>query len=155
MATVEDKNVKCPVTVSIIYRSDSGNLCAVTRRFTVEAHMEQMEPGMEAQVLEVHCGEVYASAAAGGLELRLPVDFDILITRKVNIMPITEISVLEDSPIDTQNRPSLIVICTDGKPDIWALAKKYNSTPELISSANSLKETEGQSSRTLLIPKAR
>jgi hypothetical protein len=155
VAMIEDKNVKCPVTVSIIYRSDSGNLCAVTRRFAVEAPMEQLEPGMEAQVLDVRCGEAYASAAAGGLELRLPVDFDILITRKVNIMPITEISVLEDSPIDNQNRPSVIVVCTDGKPDIWALAKKYNSTPELINAANPQKDAEGQSRRMLLIPKAR
>ena len=155
VAAVENNSVKCPVTVSIVFRSDSGNLRAVTRRFNVEANMEQLEPGMEAQVHQVSFGDSYASAAAGGLELRLPVDFDVLITRKVNIMPITEITVLEDSPIDNQNRPSVIVICTDGKPDIWALAKKYNSTPELIAAANSLNEAEGQSGRLLIIPKAR
>lgn len=150
IAEVSGGRVRCPVTVTVIYSDDADVIRSVRRSFTVESSVE-IGPLMEAAVTEIRGAEAFASPAAGGLEFRMPVDIDLLITSRHRCSAITGIEVDEESPVNTSQWPSVTVLMRRDGADVWELAKRYRSTPELIEMANS---GEGDDN-LLLIPRAR
>lgn len=86
--------------------------------------------------------DIYASITTGGLEIKMPVDINLFITRSAPILSIVSINVDEENPIDSSAKPYLIIVNLDRSFDLWPLAKKYGSTPEMIASANGFEETE-------------
>ena len=144
--------VRCQVTVRVMYRDDTDVLRNISKNFSLESNSE-IEPPMEASVTEMRCVESFASPTSGGLELRVPFDIDLLIIERQKHNMITSMESDEDAPMNTANWPSVTVLMIDGEPDIWKLAKKYRSTPELIEAANASEEEH--SGELLLIPKAR
>ena len=149
---VRGKNVNCPVMIKLMYREDSGKICCTSKQYIVQATVE-LEPDSELCVTAVRAPEVYATGAAGGIDIRVPLDIDVVITSKLGLAPITGIELSEEPVSARSDRPSVTVV-VPGNMDTWELAKRYRSTPELIDAANALEEG-GVPGKVLLIPRWR
>lgn len=145
----EGGRVSVPLAVQAIYRTESGGTASVGRRLAVECGAE-LEPGCAARVMGVRSAEVYAAPAAGGLEIRLPVEITVLVTKKVSLQEVKGLSLDMEAPLSSAGRPSVTVVPFDGA-DIWSIAKKYRTTPALILAANPEMPEKGM----LLIPRSR
>lgn len=152
-ATAEGSSVQCPLNVQLLYRSESGAICRTSARYTVQSSQE-LEEGTSLLVHNVHCGEAYAAPAAGGIELRIPVELFGEISMEQTVTAVTAISFDETQEEQTQERPSLYLLYAGASDTVWKLAKRYGSTPELIRSANGMEEQAEPEQTLLLIPRA-
>jgi hypothetical protein len=96
------------------------------------------------------CTEIYASPATGGLEIRLSVEMAVLVTTKISLQAVKGLSLDMEAPLSSAGRPSVTVVPSDGN-DVWNIAKRYRTTPALISAANPEMPAKGM----LLIPRTR
>jgi hypothetical protein len=131
---LESNAVSVPLTVQALYTTDSGEVCSITRKMSVQSAVE-LEQGASARVTSLRCSEAYASPTAGGLELRLPVEITALVTGRRDLVAVLGLSLDMEKPLTASGRPSVTVVPMEGN-DIWSLAKKYLSTPSLIAEAN-------------------
>jgi hypothetical protein len=146
--------IRCSILMCCIYRGESGNIGKVSKRFSVESAVE-VDADMELHVTRVSCAEVYATVASNGIELRLPIDMDFTVVRKAMLKSVTSIMMDEENPLNNLSKPSLTALYPGAGADIWGLAKKYGSTPELITQANELPEDGSIFGQLLLIPRER
>ncbi len=142
--------VKVPLAVHLLYMTDRDTVSSLCRKTECEMPLAAPEdavllPGCP------RCAEPYASPAAGGLELRLPLVVDASARETGTIRAVVSLSLDMDAPLSPGGVPSVMVVRSRGG-DLWALAKKYRSTPELIAAANPQPPEEGG---FLLIPRAR
>ena len=90
------------------------------------------------------------------MEVRLAIDYSIMLLSPKEVRPILRISYNQDAPLDLSDKPSLMVYRVKKGDTMWNLAKAYRSTTDLINRANNLPENEhliiGQ---LLVIPKIR
>jgi len=150
---VKDGSAGCVISVHAIYRAESGAVSSVGRSYTVETPLE-LPGGMKASLLSLHCPEIFATPAAGGIEVRLPVDMRLALTAMQEMRPVSSIGFSEgDTPL--RERPSLIIRCASEGDSLWSLAKRGCSTMELIRTVNGLEGETLPAGRALLIPKAR
>ena len=147
------REVICPATVNVIYRDDSGRICSTDKAFEVRVSIE-LENAMEVNVTNVSCTEVYASGAAGGMEIRVPFDIDLAVISQRGVEVVSGIELSDEPVAERSERPSVTVVSAESA-DIWELAKKYRSTPELIAAANSLAGSDVDAGNVLLIPSVR
>ena len=152
-ATVKDGTIQCPIRVQMLYRSETSTVCRAEARYTVESSQE-VENGAALVIREVRCGEAYAVPAAGGIEVRVPVELLGAIMQEQEITAVTGIAPAETTEGEAREKPSLYLLQTDPTDTIWALAKRYGSTPELIRAANEMEAEEEAGQRLLLIPRA-
>ena len=145
---LEEGKAKLPLNVRILCRSERGGAVAVTRRLSAE-----LSGKTEGRLLCAvgRCGEPYAAAASGALELRVPVEAELCLeeSRAIRVLDTLELDM--ESPLDFANRASVTVVQRRGV-DLWSLAKKYGSTPELIAAANPKCDED---TLFLLIPRCR
>lgn len=151
-ASCEAGTLKCPVAVTVIYAGPDGNIYSVSRRLTAEARTELGEDEYAALV-RASCAEASAAPSAGGLDLRLLIDFELLAVRRLSISQIEAVSCGE--PLDISKLPSVTVIRAAKGQSLWQLGKKYHSTAKLIAAQNALEDGESAEGRLLLIPTAR
>ena len=134
-AGVSGNEIRVPVAVKLLYRNEFGTLCCASKSIVAEVQVE-LTAGAELSVADVRVTEVIATATTGGVELRIPVDIDILVSERRSLTNICVAELDEESPIDVANCPSVTVLLTGTGFDVWELAKRYRSTPELIAAAN-------------------
>lgn len=149
---VEQGTVRCPVSVRAIYKDAGGVLLSSTKRVMAQCAFE-VEERAYLEGVTVRCAEVYASPVSGGIDLRLPVDVTANICKKIKIDAVTEITADTEQPISTASTPSVTVLQSPSS-DLWTLAKKYRSTPELILAANKITSIE-EADGLILIPGCR
>ena len=131
------------------YLSEEGKISSANKTLRVSSRLDADEDN-QVRVTAVRCGEVYAMPTTGGMEIRVPVEFVICLSQPIQIPCVTGIE-LDDKVLSMEERPSVVVVRAR-KEDIWALSKKYLSTPELIAMAN---PEDAEESGILLIPRAR
>lgn len=144
-----------PLYVNAMYMSDDGRILSSTRQYEVEANSEV---GVNSKCsAAASCGkDVYGVAVGNGIELRIPVDFNITETNQKQMKSLAGLSYDETAPIDNSKSPTLIVYRTSAGDSLWKLAKKHNSTAKLILSANGLEKEENVGEgQLLIIPKKR
>lgn len=152
VATVEGGTVQCPLNVQLLYRNESGAVCRTSARYMVQSSQElEEEAGLT--IRTVHCEEAYAAPAAGGIELRIPVELFGEVSLERTVTAVTEISVDEAQEEAQQEHPSLYLLYADASDTVWKLAKRYGSTPELIRAANGMEAEEEPEQALLLIPR--
>lgn len=151
---IENGVASCPLNVQMLYRNESGAVCRIGARYTVQSSQE-LEEDAGLLIRSVHCGEAYAAPAAGGIELRVPVELFGEVFLERTVTAVTEISFDEtQTEEEQQTRPSLYLLYPDASDTVWKLAKRYGSTPELIRVANEMEEEEEPGEALLLIPRA-
>ena len=150
---VEGSTVTCPLNVQLLYRNESGVICRIGKRYTIQSTQE-LEEGTDLLIRSVHCGEAYAAPAAGGIELRIPIELFGELLLEQTITAVTEITFDEEETEEEKKEyPSLYLLYPDGSDTVWKLAKRYGSTPELIRSANEMEEGAEPGQTLLLIPR--
>ncbi|MDD4715799.1 MAG: DUF3794 domain-containing protein [Oscillospiraceae bacterium] len=101
-------------------------------------------------------GEVFANPAAGGIEVRFPVDFIYMALTDQRTAGITNVTLNETTPFDNAKRPSIVLRLAEEGEVLWDLAKAYGATMDDIRAANEMEpEDEVMPGRLLLIPKKR
>ncbi|MDR3149402.1 MAG: DUF3794 domain-containing protein [Oscillospiraceae bacterium] len=108
-------------------------------------------PSIDNITAEPYFGDAYATAAAGGIEVRIPVDLKVKIFSTREINPVSSVMVNEDSVKCNADAPSLTIIKVGSEDTLWTLAKRYNSTRKLICEANSLCDTGSVAAGDVLI----
>ena len=149
---VSGGRVHCTVTLKAVYLDENNRLCCADKVITVESKLET-DGKTDAAPSDVRCSEIIALTVSGGLEVRMAVDFELVFTEEYKVSPVVSIEIDEENPISLTRLPSVTIVSGDMGADIWRLAKKYYSTPELIISTNKLEE--GDRPELLLIPKSR
>ena len=146
--------LKCKISVNAMYASDDGLITAVGNQYEVEASAETDSTAQGTATAS--CGkDVYGVAAAGGIELRIPVEFNMMLQTSMPIRTLTSLSYDETDPIDNSKAPSLVVYRAGQGDTLWNLAKKNRSTSRHIMEANGLDHEDNFAGQLLIIPKKR
>ncbi len=152
-AAAAENAVGCTVSVHAMYRTENGAISSVSRSYAVESPLE-LSAQMQARVLSLNCPETFATPAAGGVEVRVPVDMRLALTETRAMHPVSSVVFAEDLA-GARERPSLVIRCASDADSLWSLAKNGCSTMELIRRVNALEGEDVPAGRVLLIPKAR
>ncbi len=154
MAEAGMLTLSCPLNVNAVYVTDDGNVQSVTQEYQAEANVETDEDVQGTAI--ANCGkDVYGVASSGGIELRIPVEFDVTQINQKQIRSLSGLSYDETEPINNSKAPSLIVYRAGQGDTLWYLAKKNQSTSRLIIEANGLENEENMEGQLLIIPKKR
>lgn len=149
---VQDVKVICPITIYALYMNEDNKIASTTKTVTAESTLEH-DAGTAIGINDVRCMEIFASPASEGVEVRIPLDLDLVFMDNFKIAPIVAIEVDEEAPVDIATKPSVTIVNGCNCDNLWKVAKQYASTPELIVSANQLEE--GTVPELILIPRAR
>ena len=144
--------VHCPVAVKTVYIDENDRLCCADKVIAVECELEA-HGKTDVTPVDVRCSEIIGLTAAGGIEIRMLVDFELVFTEDYKVSSVVSIEIDEENPINLAQLPSVTIVSGELGNDIWSIAKRYYSTPELIISTNKL--DEGERPGLLLIPKSR
>lgn len=147
--------LRCPLYVNAVYASDDGRIMSSMRQYEIESNAEI---GANSKCsATANCGkDVYGVAVGSGIELRVPVEFNIAEINQKQIRTLSNLSYNEAEPLDYSKSPSLIVYRTAKGDTLWKLAKKHHSTSKLILSANGIEKEENVGAgQLLIIPKKR
>ncbi len=137
------------ITIVGLYTDEEGNCRALKGSLTAEFETE-LDENMSLIADCAYVTEVFASPTDEGVELKIPVEMEAVIIKKQTLCIPMQPELCEKQ--DTCDAPSLVLIPASACTDLWQVAKKYASTPELISKANSCQE-EGAEAAMLLIPR--
>ena len=147
---VSGDGLAVPVCVHALYMTDRGLAASLQKKLSVQMALE-IPAGAVCLPGAPLCTDPYIAMAAGGLELRLPVELKAELQDTETLSCVAAAELDTDSPCPAGGRPSLVAVrCPEG--GVWALAKKYGSTPALIEAANPAAPEPGA---LLLIPRAR
>ncbi len=144
-----EKGVELPVSVRALYRCGEGQLASAGRAVEAEFPLA-LADGEELMLDAPASGEPYFSLSAGGVEFRLPTELRGVSMERKKLELICGIELDEEAEVLPQDAPSLILVRL-GDEGLWTLAKRYNSTEELIRAVN----PEAEAGDLLLIPRAR
>jgi len=150
VAIVVEHGVRVPLQVKVIYTADNGTIQAMTRRFQADMVCDDLQ---DKRVIlnQARCTDPYFAPAAGGIEVRLPVEMKLDLFEEIMLSVVRAVELDAEDANSCYDAPSLIVVrCED--TDLWKLAKRYKTTVDSIESANKNSLETGQ---LLLIPRAR
>ena len=146
----ERLTVTAQVNVTVLYRTAEGELGALTRPLQAVCVLDLPE---DAQcTCRCACtGPVFAAAAAGGLEVRLPVSFRYTARAARTAAGISAASIDENAPLDHAGRPSIVLRLVGEGERLWDIAKSYGTTTAGILQANALEDGTPAAGQLLLI----
>ena len=154
-ANINSMALKCPLYVNAVYASDDGRIMSAMRQYEIESNTE-IGPNSKCSA-SANCGkDVYGVAVGSGIELRVPVEFNIAETSQKQIKTLSNLSYDESEPLDHSKSPSLVVYRAMKGDSLWKLAKKHHSTSKLILNANGIESEDNVGAgQLLIIPKKR
>lgn len=142
------------VLATVLYISTDGDIGSASRNITVTARMD-VGGDHQWNVGAVCPGEIFGSAVSGGIEIRFPMDFTVMVQSANKIQGICGVN-MEEREKDNSPRPSVTLKVISGKEGLWELAKLYNTTMNEIASANMLGDSDTlENGRMLIIPMKR
>lgn len=99
-------------------------------------------------------GDVYATPASGGIEVRFTLDFRFMAVTRKKTAVLSEL-LPGEVPEETVERPSLVLRMFENGERLWDVAKAYGTTIADIISANELEGESAAAGKLLLIPRRR
>ena len=139
--------------VSVLYLDENQQLRCAKKEIEVSARVPAL-PGQEIYCQCVCPGELFATPCAGGIEVRLGVEYQILSCVSKTYQVVTQATLLEPRSNDTR-RPSVILRLAEPGESLWDIAKACGTTKEQIMQANELTDEDIPPHKMLLIPSAR
>lgn len=137
--------------LSVLGVCEDGSVVGLSRPIQVECPLEIGE--------QVHCecscrlgGDILALPTAGGIEVRLPLEFCYTTYEEARTVAIDRVEVAEEEKEACENRPSVILRMVSPQEGLWDLAKCYRTTEQAIIQANALDGGELPAGKLLLIP---
>lgn len=129
----DENGYSAGMNAAVLYLTEEGRIMSASERFEISFGYDMTGDAETAAVMNIN--EAFVSPTAGGVELRVPVELNIREYANVAIDPLTDIRLDEENQKDYSGMPS-VVLCRVGTNDsLWSLAKRYNSTRELIKKA--------------------
>lgn len=104
-----------------------------------------------------HCicsGELFAAPCAGGIEVRMGIEFQIFRCTPTSYQVVSQAAQLDPRSCDAP-RPSVILRLPESGERLWDIAKACGTTKEQIMQANELTDEEIPPHTMLLIPSVR
>ncbi len=141
------------VEVQVLYLGEEGELCSACHPVSVPCALELPEGTACFCQCEV-VGDVYASAAMGGIEARFSLDFRFCALSQRQLTGLSDLRPGE-APEQAGDQPSLVLRMLEGGERLWDVAKAYGTTIGDIISANELEGESAAAGRLLLIPRRR
>ena len=150
----ERLNITAQVNVTVLYRTAEGDMGALVRPLQAVCTLDLPEGSL--CTCACSCtAPVFAAAAAGGLEVRFPVEFRYTARAVRTVAGISAAAVDENAPLDHAQRPSIILRMVGEGERLWDIAKSYGATSADIVQANALEEERAAAGQLLLIPRKR
>ncbi len=138
--------------VKVLYLDEGGSPLLAERRMEVSLDTDAIAEG-KLSVRGVCAGDIMASASAGGIEIRFPVEFTVDATSVPCYSCLTSLSA--EKPVETGELPSLVLRALSQGETLWNLAKQYKTTVDDILKANEMTEDAVAAGKMLLIPRKR
>jgi len=131
-----------------------------------ERQLQRMEKNVElitrvnvSQGSDISCrctwpGDLFAAPCAGGIEVRLNLEFHILTARPVHVNTVRQAR-LGEARCGEGKRPSVILRLPEPGEELWDIAKACGTTKTRIMQANELVSEDIPQQKMLLIPSIR
>ena len=157
---------------SVRYSADpGGGMCVAQGQITVlyldeDRQLRQLKKDIELSIrtgfqegdrVQCRCqcpGDLYAAPCAGGIEVRLNLEFHIWADKPLQLELVTGAS-LGELRESTGVRPSVILRRAEPGEDLWDIAKTCGTTKQSIMQANEMSSEEIPGGKMLLIPSVR
>lgn len=141
------------VNVCVLYTDEEGNLLSAQWPVAVPCVLELPE-GCRCFALCEGVGDVYATPAAGGVEVRFSLEFRYCALDRRELNTLADLREGEP-PETTGEQPSLVLRMLEPGERLWDMAKSYGTTIADIISANELDSESAAGGKLLLIPRRR
>ncbi len=138
--------------ITVLYLGDDEQFYSMSRRMTIALPMDvPWGGGME--VYARLAGDVTASPAHDGMEVRFGVDFDVTMTRADEFSMVWAVNADLSEMKDRSGVPSAVLRRSHAGESLWQIAKMHNTTMKNIAEANGLEMEEALPvGKMLLIP---
>ncbi|NLF34849.1 MAG: DUF3794 domain-containing protein, partial [Clostridiales bacterium] len=127
--------------VSLLCITEDGRTCCIKRTIPA-AHRLQTGEGSTVLFDCIPGGECAATPSAGGVEVRLALDFQYCIMAAHQVASLSELVLDETAPRDTAGKPSVVLRTVEEGEGLWEIARDYATTMEDIMLANGMEEEE-------------
>lgn len=141
------------VNVWVLYTDEEGNLLSAQWPTSVPCALDLPE-GSRCFANCEEAGEVYATPAAGGMEVRFSLDFRYCAVERKQLTMASDLREGE-APESAGERPSLVLRMLEPGERLWDMAKAGGATIADIMSANELDSESSAAGKLLLIPRRR
>lgn len=139
--------------ITVLYLDEERQLRRMEKAVEIPARVN-CPYGSEATCRCVSPGELFAAPCAGGIEVRLTLEFQVLTASTQMISVVQQAQLGELRGCDTL-RPSVILRLPEPDETLWDIAKACGTTKERIVQANELESEDIPRQKMLLIPSAR
>lgn len=136
----------------LLCRTEGGRWCALSRSLQATCAVAVPEGAMVLGMCTVT--ESDASPSAGGVELRLGVEFQLLVQRQRKLRTLSGFT-LEEEGEEEGEAPSIVLRQLEEGECLWDVARAYRTTQREIEQANGLTGEAPAAGRMLLIPRRR
>ena len=136
----------------VLCRTESGRWCTLSR--SVQATCAVSVPEGATVLSNCTVTEADASPSAGGVELRIGAEFQLLLQRQRRLRTLSGFT-LEEGGEEEGERPSIVLRQLGKGESLWDVARAYRTTQREIEQANGLTGEDPAAGRMLLIPRRR
>ena len=140
--------------VTVLYLDENDLPQTFQKTLGVNCRLE-IPAGARCRCRMVTPGEVFATPAAGGLEVRFAVEFQCLVLEERKMTAVCGASLGEPRARGEGGQPSVVLRLAEPGEGLWELAKCCGTTTAQILQANQMEEGELPAGRMLLIPSMR
>ena len=142
------------VQVTVLYLDEEETPQVFQKTMGVACRLEA-PAGALCRCRMVTPGEVFATPAAGGVEVRFNLEFQCLVLEERKLTAVCGAALGEPRARGEGDQPSVVLRLAEQGEGLWELAKCYGTTMEQILQANQLEEGSLPTGRMLLIPSVR
>ena len=144
-----------PLSVRLLYLAEDDQICCALHQTAVTSRFDCGEGA----VLLASCteaGDVFATPASGGAEVRCALDVRCVEMRRDGVVSLKSAALQEPDPAQPETeRPSIVLRQMQPDESLWDVAKSCRTTRAVILGANELADEEECRGRMLLIPRVR
>lgn len=141
------------VRLMVLYLTEEGSYASVTRQIAVKCPVEIGENTL--CVASCDLPELDATATAGGIEVRVGADFQLLLLEQGRFYGLSNFELDAEQPLEQENQPSIVLRQITEGETLWEIAKAYLTTQTEIEQANGLSAESAAPGQMLLIPRKR
>ena len=140
-----------PALVTVLYLDEEENLQAFQRTLPLSCRVEA--PAGAVCRCHLLCpGEVFATPAAGGLEVRFTAEFQFQLLQPQRALAVSSAVLGEPRGKQEGQQPSVVLRLAAPGETLWDIAKAYAPPQHQILQANQLEEGSLPTGKMLLIP---
>ena len=147
----EELVLTAPALVTVLYLDEEGTAQAFQRTLPLTCRLEA-PAGAVCRCRLLCPGEVFATPAAGGLEVRFTAELHFQLLQPQRVPAVSSAALGEERGRQEGQQPSVVLRLAAPGETLWDIAKAYATTQRQILQANQLEEDSLPTGTMLLIP---